>query len=327
MIVVSGALVLVALVLLLIGLATPGLGYVYASIAVSAVAFGTLLLGFLQGRAALRQEETTPGSLFGLDPAPDEEPYDAQDVDGTAERDGAVALAGTAGGAGAPGELTPARHGDGGGAEDRVGAGSDAAATRPGPDGHGAVPPAPPVGERPDGEPPDGPLPPGAPVDVEPPIEPDEALLDDVAELDTAVAAVVVVVPGRPRYHLAGCRYLSGRASEECSPVDARERGFTPCGVCRPDARLVAEYEHRVLRAGSLRASPPAEPEAEPEADRPAKRRRGPAPYRGPVVVLSDRGRFHRPDCRYVREAEGTQQLTRTQALRLDYTPCGVCRP
>ena len=295
MIVVSGALVLVALVLLLIGLASSGLNSVYASIAVSVVAVGTLLIGFLQGRAALRQDETTPGSLFGPDPDADDDP----DVEPAAEPDAAVAPAGATGAA-------------------------DAAATVAGPAGPADDRPAPlPDAARPDVEP--VPVPVGG--DAEPPVEPAEPLSVDVAEVEAAVGAVVLVVPGRPRYHVAGCRYLSGREAEERTPVDARERGFTPCGVCRPDARLVAEYEDRLLRAGSGATSPPATPGTGASADRPAKRRRDPAPYRGPVVVLSDRGRFHRPDCRYAREADGVQQLARSQALRLDYAPCGVCQP
>ena len=50
MIVISGALVLVALVLLVVGLVGQGLTFVYASIAVSLAAFVFLLLGILQRR-------------------------------------------------------------------------------------------------------------------------------------------------------------------------------------------------------------------------------------------------------------------------------------
>ena len=294
-IVVSGALVLVALVLLLIGLANPGLGFLYASIAVSAVAIGALVIGLLQGRAALRKDETTPGSLFGPDPGADDEP----DVEPTGERDGAVAPAGATGAS--------------------VAAATGAGPARPADERPASLP----GDERPDVEP--LPVPVGG--DAEPPVEPAEPLPVDVAQVQAAVGAVVLVVPGRPRYHLAGCRYLAGREAEERSPVDAQERGFTPCGVCRPDARLVAGYEHRLLRAGSGPTSPSAAPGTDASADRPAKRQHDPASYRGPVVVLSDRGRFHRPDCRYVREADGVQGLTRSQALRLDYAPCGVCQP
>ncbi|MFN2522307.1 MAG: hypothetical protein ABR614_03215, partial [Mycobacteriales bacterium] len=50
MIVISGALVLVALVLLIIGLVSTSLPFVYASIAVSVVSFVFLLIGILQRR-------------------------------------------------------------------------------------------------------------------------------------------------------------------------------------------------------------------------------------------------------------------------------------
>ncbi len=64
-----------------------------------------------------------------------------------------------------------------------------------------------------------------------------------VAQLD----AEVVVVDGRPRYHLADCPFLAGREPEpEPIPVnEAVELGFSPCGICRPVDRLVAASAHR----------------------------------------------------------------------------------
>jgi hypothetical protein len=49
-IVISGALVLVALVLLVIGLVSSELAFVYASIAVSVVSFAFLIVGIMQRR-------------------------------------------------------------------------------------------------------------------------------------------------------------------------------------------------------------------------------------------------------------------------------------
>lgn len=57
-----------------------------------------------------------------------------------------------------------------------------------------------------------------------------------VAQLD----AEVVVVDGRPRYHLADCGHLAGRLSEPLPVREAVELGFSPCGQCRPVDRLVA---------------------------------------------------------------------------------------
>lgn len=53
--------------------------------------------------------------------------------------------------------------------------------------------------------------------------------------------AEVLVVDGRPRYHLADCASLGGRITEALPVAEAVELGFTPCSRCRPVDRLVAE--------------------------------------------------------------------------------------
>ncbi len=50
----------------------------------------------------------------------------------------------------------------------------------------------------------------------------------------------VLVVDGRPRYHLAGCPSLSEREIVLFPVSEARAAGFTPCGWCGPDAHLLA---------------------------------------------------------------------------------------
>ncbi|MET8047648.1 hypothetical protein ABZU75_08580 [Streptosporangium sp. NPDC005286] len=47
--------------------------------------------------------------------------------------------------------------------------------------------------------------------------------------------AIVLVIPGRKRYHVAGCRQLAGRDHEELTHEEAREEGFTPCTTCLPE--------------------------------------------------------------------------------------------
>jgi len=54
------------------------------------------------------------------------------------------------------------------------------------------------------------------------------------------LADPVLVVDGRPRYHLAGCPTLAGRQPVALPVSAARRAGFTPCTVCRPDASLRA---------------------------------------------------------------------------------------
>jgi hypothetical protein len=62
-----------------------------------------------------------------------------------------------------------------------------------------------------------------------------------VASLD----AEVLVVDGRPRYHLADCSHLVGRLTEGLPVAEAVELGFSPCGLCRPVDRLVAAAARR----------------------------------------------------------------------------------
>jgi hypothetical protein len=55
----------------------------------------------------------------------------------------------------------------------------------------------------------------------------------------------VLVVDGRPRYHLTGCPHLDGRESEPIPVGEAVDLGFTPCGLCRPVDALVSESSRR----------------------------------------------------------------------------------
>ena len=55
----------------------------------------------------------------------------------------------------------------------------------------------------------------------------------------------VVVVDGRPRYHMSDCPFLADRAVEPLPVAEAVELGFTPCGTCRPVDRLVAAAARR----------------------------------------------------------------------------------
>ncbi|MDT0529497.1 hypothetical protein RM555_10910 [Micromonospora sp. DSM 115977] len=79
---------------------------------------------------------------------------------------------------------------------------------------------------------------PAVPYDDEPPaqdVTPGEAAR--VARL----AAEVRVVDGRPRYHLADCAYLVGREHEPLPVAEAVDLGFTPCARCAPDTALLAD--------------------------------------------------------------------------------------
>ena len=155
MIVISGALVVVAIVLLIIGLISGTLGFIYASIAGSVVAFIFLIVGVMQ-----RRGEEVPAPAAG-----------APALASSGDVEGVTAII--------------------------------------------------PAGSRP--LPSDGAAP---------------RSRDTAAAAPAAVSGSVLVVEGRPRYHVAGCRYLTGKDADEV-PVDkARSDGFTACGVCKPDEAL-----------------------------------------------------------------------------------------
>jgi hypothetical protein len=78
-------------------------------------------------------------------------------------------------------------------------------------------------------------------ADDDPPGEPPAQLVSaaDVARV-ARLAATVLVVDGRPRYHLAGCPHLAGRSTEPLPVREAVELGFTPCGRCEPVTALIS---------------------------------------------------------------------------------------
>jgi hypothetical protein len=71
----------------------------------------------------------------------------------------------------------------------------------------------------------------------EPP--PQHVLPADAARV-AQLTAEVLVIDGRPRYHLPGCVHLLGRDYEPLPVGEAVELGFTPCSLCEPDSALLA---------------------------------------------------------------------------------------
>ncbi len=72
---------------------------------------------------------------------------------------------------------------------------------------------------------------------------------DEPAEEATDAADLLVVsdlqvdvrvLDERPRYHLPRCPWLGSRSSIGLPVAEARQLGFTPCGVCTPDEVLAA---------------------------------------------------------------------------------------
>jgi hypothetical protein len=73
---------------------------------------------------------------------------------------------------------------------------------------------------------------------------PDEPAAQFVSAADAArvarMSAPVLVIDGRPRYHISGCVHLLGRESEPLPVSEAADLGFTPCSLCEPDSALLA---------------------------------------------------------------------------------------
>ena len=44
----------------------------------------------------------------------------------------------------------------------------------------------------------------------------------------------VVAIPKTKKFHSAGCRFASAKGAETTDRASALERGFQPCGVCKP---------------------------------------------------------------------------------------------
>jgi hypothetical protein len=78
--------------------------------------------------------------------------------------------------------------------------------------------------------------------DEDPPDEPSAQLVSPASAARVAMLSTeVLVVDGRPRYHVPGCVHLLSRETEPIPVGEAVELGFTPCGLCEPDSALLAD--------------------------------------------------------------------------------------
>ncbi len=85
------------------------------------------------------------------------------------------------------------------------------------------------------------------------PDPPDEPPEEDVSAPDALrmidIDSDVYVVDGRPRYHLEDCTHLTDRAVVPLPIPEAREAGFTPCSLCKPDSELAAQARKAAARS------------------------------------------------------------------------------
>ncbi|MEU8661433.1 hypothetical protein [Actinoplanes philippinensis] len=241
MIVASLLLIPVAVLFLALGLVNGSSSLLITSIVVSLLAAVALVIGTRQAAAkraespAARPARREPPPVFTEDPAPAaddairyEEPAPV-DVDREADAARAAGARDTATRLGdrrdpAADDVDSDSAVDSGAPAD----GSGEHAWRPGAE---TVDQADEFAEPDDDDPDDEPLPQS--------VRPADAVL--IARFDTEV----LVVDGRPRYHMADCPHLVGRLTEALPVNEAVELGFSPCGLCRPVDRLVAAVAHQ----------------------------------------------------------------------------------
>ncbi|WP_139220470.1 hypothetical protein [Trujillonella endophytica] len=224
MILAAGLLVLAGLGLFVGGLATGTTGYYWSCVACCAAAAVLLIAVRLRpgSRAVADGGTATRGAgSIGADRAPtrssDRSP--ARSTDRAA--DGPLAV-------------TAERAGRHSGPADV----SDADATAR-PAGEAVTPPAEPAATAAtDAEPAGAVTPPATtgPDDGDDPPEEDVEVTDLLLVVD--LRDQVLVVDEHPRYHLADCSWLRGRATIPLPVAEARGDGFSPCAVCSPDRHL-----------------------------------------------------------------------------------------
>ncbi|MBO0891840.1 MAG: hypothetical protein J2P14_13055 [Acidothermales bacterium] len=141
-----------------------------------------------------------------------------------------------------------------------------------------------------------------------------------VLDGDVPDGAGVVVVPGRLRYHLANCRQVSGRDTEEVTVSQARDQGYVACTACRPDAVLAARAEGGPENA-KVTSADATESDVDDAADERDDATR--------VLVVSGHRRYHVEACQVVADAreDGTDVAEESVADAKDrgLTPCRVC--
>lgn len=62
-----------------------------------------------------------------------------------------------------------------------------------------------------------------------------------VSELEVEV----VVVDEYPRYHVTSCTWLETRDTIPLGIGEARQLGFTPCALCKPDAEIAVQHREK----------------------------------------------------------------------------------
>lgn len=142
--------------------------------------------------------------------------------------------------------------------------------------------------------------------------------------------AIVLVIPGRKRYHVPGCRQLVGRTHEELTYEEAREEGFTPCTACLPDAALGGVQEPPIADEPPIPTPQPSLPrqhfhEVASPADPPSPR---PRAHDEPTALQDDPLHGHpAPSAEGSPSSRSSRSGAHDEPLRGDALPHGPASP
>lgn len=162
----------------------------------------------------------------------------------------------------------------------------------------------------------------GEPVPLQQALEDGFTDCPDCDPRDAATVRSVLVVDGRPDYHLPGCTELDSADAEPVPLSQAVADGFAPCPTCRPEQRLAVSGGTPavpVAGASAVAAPGPASVPAPGAADAPHE------PL-AEVWVVDGRPRYHRSGCAII-EDEPAEAVPRAQAGEDGFVPCSLCQP
>ena len=287
MIVVSGVLVLVALIFLIIGLLGDGLTMIWLSIGTSVVAGVFLLLGALQRRGApapVADSGPTGGDMLERVTAVSVRPRETEAPAAPVAEAPTTALPAAAA-AGGQVSVVPGRP--------RYHVGSCRF-----------------LAGRPDVE----------QIDV------DDARAEGytacgVCKPDAALEAASAPVEPEPTPEPV----MDEKPVEAAKPAK-KTAARTAAATKAAPAKATAATKAAPAKAASKAAPAKAATKAAPAKAAAAKAAPAKAAA-GSVVVIPDRGKYHNDACRFVKDVPGTVTLTKAAAKKQGYVACGVCKP
>lgn len=139
--------------------------------------------------------------------------------------------------------------------------------------------------------------------------------------------AVSVDVDDEPTSRVAAARKPAARKTATKTAARkpaAKTAARKPAAAAKAAPARAAKPAAKAAPAKAAKAAPAKAAKAAPAKATRAAAKAAPA---GSVVVIPDRDKFHTSDCRFVRDVDGTLTVSKATARRQGYAACGVCKP